>query len=125
MSGNSYLVDTNIVLYLLAGDKRLADILNDQVIFISFITELELLGFRGLTKQSDKIIKEFISECTILDINKEIKNNTLELRKKFKLKLPDAIIAATAKYINCPLITADKDFEKIEDSRIIIYETDK
>ena len=45
--------------------------------------------------------------------------------KKYNLKLPDAIIAATAKYINCPLITADKDFEKIEDSTIILYEADK
>jgi len=40
MSGNSYLADTNIVLYLLSGDERLADILNDYIVNISFITEL-------------------------------------------------------------------------------------
>ena len=80
MSGNSYLLDTNIVLYLLAGDERLADILDNQVIFISFITELELLGYKGLTQKSIKIINEFISECSVIDINREIKSNTLIFR---------------------------------------------
>lgn len=44
MSGINYIIDTNIVLYLLSGDERLADILNNHIINISFITELELLG---------------------------------------------------------------------------------
>jgi len=123
MSGNSYLLDTNIVLYLLAGDKRLADILNNQIINISFITELELLGYKDLNHDSLEIINKFISECTVFDINKEIKNNAVLFRKKYNLKLPDAIVAATAKYINCPLITADKDFGKIKDTIIILYET--
>jgi len=45
----------------------------------------------------------------------------LKFRKEYNLKLPDAIIAATAKYINSSLITADKDFEKIKDSVIVLY----
>ncbi len=66
MSGNSYLLDTNIVLYLLAGDKRLADILNDQIINISFITELELLSYKGLPQDSLKIIKNLFRNVRFL-----------------------------------------------------------
>ncbi len=73
MSGNSYLIDTNIVLYLLSGDERIADILNDHAVNISFITELELLVYKGLNQKALKIIKEFISDCTVFDINNEIK----------------------------------------------------
>ena len=43
MSGNSLLVDTNIALYLLAGDERVAELLHGRDLFLSFITELELL----------------------------------------------------------------------------------
>ncbi|MCD4696513.1 MAG: hypothetical protein K8S16_09765 [Bacteroidales bacterium] len=45
MSGNSLFVDTNIILYLLSGNSTIADILHKKQIFISFITQLELLGY--------------------------------------------------------------------------------
>ena len=121
MTGSSYLLDTNIVLYLLAGDVKLAEILDGQHIYLSFITELELLVYKDLNKKSLKIIKDFIADCTVFDINNEIKKNTIDLSKRYKLKLPDAIVAATSKYLNCPLITADKDFAKIENIPIILY----
>lgn len=46
MNGNNLFLDTNIVLYLLSGDKTVADILFEKTVFISFVTELELLGFK-------------------------------------------------------------------------------
>ena len=64
MSGDSYLVDTNIVLYLLNGDEKIAEILNGQNLIISFITELELLGFRGISDESKRIIKENVRFLT-------------------------------------------------------------
>lgn len=51
MSGNSVLLDTNIVLYLLSGDKVLSELLFDKKLYLSFINQLELLGFRGITKE--------------------------------------------------------------------------
>lgn len=121
MSGDSYLIDTNIILYLLNGDEKVAEILNGQNLIVSFITELELLGFKGLSGESKRIIKEFISECTVFDINQEIKNNAIAMRRKYGLKLPDAIIAGTSQYLNCPLLTADTDFSKIEEISVILY----
>jgi predicted nucleic acid-binding protein len=98
MNGLNFLCDTNIILYLLAGDKTLAELLNDKRIYLSFITELELLSYKELTRSDLKKIKSFIADCMVLDINPEIKKFTLFLRQKYKLKLPDAMIAATSLY---------------------------
>ncbi|MCS6973510.1 MAG: hypothetical protein NZM13_03410 [Cyclobacteriaceae bacterium] len=56
MSGNSLLPDTNIVLYLLSGDKTLAEILYRKKLYLSFINQLELLGFEGITSAQEKVI---------------------------------------------------------------------
>lgn len=63
---------------------------------VSFITQLEILSFSNLTKSSEKLINELLSECVIIDINNEIKRSAIELRKNYKLKLPDCLMAATA-----------------------------
>jgi len=121
MSGNRYLIDTNIAIYLLSGDPKIAEVLDQNQIYISFVTELELLGFRDFENDELAIIKEFLNNVIVIDINTNIKIKTIELRKKRRLKLPDAIVAATAHYLNIPLLTADKQFKSIEDVQIIIY----
>lgn len=90
--------------------------------YISFITQLELLSFSELSNKQLKGIQELLNECVIIDLNAEIKNLTVDFRKRFKLKLPDCIIAATAYYLDLPLITADSDFKKIEELNLIYYE---
>lgn len=47
-------------------------------------------------------------------MNQEVKRMAIELRREQSIKLPDAIVASTALLYNIPLITADKDFKKIE-----------
>ncbi len=49
MNGTNLLIDSNIILYLLGGDKTLADFLSEKQLFISIITEMELLSFKGLS----------------------------------------------------------------------------
>lgn len=63
MNGNKLFLDTNIILYLLNGDKILAELLNNKQLYISVITELELLAFKGITPKEEIIIKEFITQC--------------------------------------------------------------
>jgi hypothetical protein len=46
---NSILLDTNIVLYLLNGEETIIPLLEEKNLFLSFITQLELLGTRNLT----------------------------------------------------------------------------
>ena len=62
MNGNSILLDTNIILYLLNGEETLLPLLEDKKLFISFVTQLELLGSRFLLPSDLDIIKQFISE---------------------------------------------------------------
>lgn len=96
--------------------------ISDKDLVISFITELELLSFPKLNDDSEKIINGLLKDCQIIDINQEIKDLAIEFRRKSKLKLPDAIIAATAFYNKLPLLTADKQFQTIEELEIIFYQ---
>lgn len=59
MNGDSFLLDTNIVLYLLSGEKTLAEILRDKRIYISIITEIELFAFKKLSKHDKNKIDLF------------------------------------------------------------------
>ncbi len=122
MNGSKVFVDTNIILYLLGGDLTIAELLNGKQIYISFITQLELLGYSKTTKKELKIIQEFIDQCVIIDINDEIKEKVIELKRKYRLKLPDGIIIATAMYLDLPLISADQEFKKAEALNLIFYE---
>jgi predicted nucleic acid-binding protein len=55
-------------------------------------------------------------------LNQEIKLETIKIKQKHKIKLPDAIIAATAIYFNMPLVSADKDFSKVSNLQCILFE---
>ena len=122
MNGNDLVLDTNIILYLLKGNETLADILEGKKTFVSFITELELLGFKDLSSHEESEIKNLLMNCSIINLNEQIKSKTIYIRKNYNIKLPDSIIAASALNFNLPLFSADKDFEKIEDLNFLIYE---
>ena len=121
MNGNSLLLDTNIVLYLLNGEETLIPLLEEKNLFLSFVTQLELLGTRYLNPDDNLKIKQFISECTVIDITPEIKDITIHIRQNYNLKLPDCIIIATSLWLNMPLITADHDFTKIDIADLIYF----
>ncbi len=121
MNGNNnLLLDTNIVLYLLSGDKTIATLLNDKDVYISFITEMELLSYKKLTTSEETKIKNFLSDIFIIEMNSAIKMKAIQIRKNNALKLPDSIIAATAEHLNLPLLTSDEGFKKIS-SLINLY----
>jgi predicted nucleic acid-binding protein len=121
MSGNSLFVDTNILLYLLSGDETVAEMLDGRHIVISFVTELELLGYKDLSESDLNIIQELLKEATVIDINPEIKRLVVLLRKNYKIKLPDAIVVASALYANLPLVTGDKQLSQINEITLLLY----
>jgi predicted nucleic acid-binding protein len=122
MNGNNVLLDTNIVLYLLNGEKTLIPLLEGKNLFLSFISQLELLSARSIRSSDLRKVKMFISECTIIDINQEIKEYTIQIRQSSALKLPDSIILGTSQWLNIPLITADKDFKSVKPADLIYFE---
>lgn len=92
----------------------LLDSILDQECQISFITQIELLAWKNQQENSLLLLKQFIKGSKVLFINDAIINQAIEIRKKTNVKLPDAIIAATAICYNFTLISDnDKDFKKI------------
>ena len=121
MNGNSILLDTNIVLYFLNGEETLIPLLEENNIFLSFITQLELLGSRNISTGDKLKIKQFIAECTVIDITQGIKDFAISIRQNYTIKLPDCIILATSLWLNIPFITADKDFKKVDIADLILF----
>ena len=73
MNGSKIFLDTNIVLYLLSGDITIADLLHEKHLYVSIITELELLGYKDLLPDEERIIKDFISQCKVINISNFVK----------------------------------------------------
>ena len=113
MNDNKVFLDTNICIYILQWNEKYTYLLNNEI-YISFITELELLSYKDIDKNEIDIIYKFLLGCNIIDINNEIKENTISFRREYWLKLPDSIIMASAKYIWIQLITNDQKIHNIK-----------
>ena len=119
--GQKYLLDTNAILDFM-GKKLpeesqffLSDIIDDQI-NISAINKIELLGFSNVEQH----LIDFVGFAEIYHLDDKIIDQTIELRKKYKIKLPDAIIAATAIVHNFTLISRNSsDFLKITELNYI------
>ena len=122
MNGNKLFLDTNIILYLLDGDQTLAELLNGKQLYISVITELELLAYKDITSNEENVITEFVTQCKTITINNAVKQEAIRVRKTYNTKLPDSIIIATAIYLDLPLITSDDAFKRVEELSLIYYE---
>jgi len=122
-----YLIDTNVISAYFSASLTetalafMADVI-DEVPTISVITQIELLAWKTDT-DTESLIKDFISESNVVDISPEIVDFCVMLRRKHKIKTPDAIIAATALANKYTLITLNKgDFSNIKNLKIIVPE---
>ena len=121
MNGIDFIADTNALLYLLSGNPCMKPYLSSYI-GLSVISEIELLSFPGITSSEEQQIRSFIKDCTVLFLTENVKNKTIALRRSYKIKLPDAIIAATAIENNLQLITADKGFKQITELNLMLIE---
>jgi predicted nucleic acid-binding protein len=122
MNGNKFLLDTNAVLYVLNGDETLSNFLFEEELYISVITEMELLSFRDISIAETQTIKDFLQELIIVNIDEKVKEAAIEVKKTSRMKLPDSIIAGTAIFLKLPLVTSDKQFKTITNLNLIYYE---
>lgn len=113
-----YLIDTNVIVDYLGGklpQKNLDTVHNiiDKVPFTSIIYKIEALSFNFSV---DELIfaESFLDYLILIELNEIIVDQTIQIRRQFKVKTPDAIIAATAKVNNLTIVTRNtKDFIKI------------
>ena len=119
--GQKCLINTNVLIDAQMGRltgkglNYLANVINKNFT-ISFITLIEYLGYKDITKSSE----DFIALAKVIEIDKFIIQICIDLRKNYKIKIPDAIIAATALSCNLILITNnEKDFAAIPKLNLI------
>jgi predicted nucleic acid-binding protein len=124
--GLKYLWDTNTAIYYLqqqfppTAEKFIDETLLDSSPAISVITEIELLCWKTDSEKDFIVLRDFIHDAEVFELEKGIKLKTAEIRKAHKIKLPDAIIAATALAHDLTLLTRNvKDFKHIEGLSLI------
>jgi hypothetical protein len=123
--GQRYLIDTNVISHLFAnrlpdaGKEFVKNIINTDFI-ISVAVEIEILTYHDIPDKMP-LIEDFVSLATILPLDKAVTKKAIELRRyNKKMKLGDAIIAATALVHGLVLITNNtKYFTHIQDIVII------
>jgi len=118
MEQQNYLIDTNVIIDYL-GNKisqsgmQFMNTVIDAVPNISIITKIEVLGF-NTTKSEYQILIDFMDDSNVIELSKNVADICIEIRKRNKIKLPDAIIASTALASNSALITRNiADFKNI------------
>lgn len=116
-----YLIDSNVLIDAQMnrlqpkGRKFLTNII-DEDFTISFVTYIEFLGYKEVSESTE----QFIAFATVVEINKQIIDTCIALRKSKTIKLPDAIIASTALFQGRTLITRNTgDFKGIEGLKVI------
>lgn len=113
MNGIRYLLDTNIIIGLLERQPVVLDVFSARQVRIdecaySSITRMELLSFPSITFPEKQAIESLLARMVYLAITPAIENETIEFRRAHKTKLPDSIIAATARHTRIELLTLDK-----------------
>ncbi|MEO6851890.1 MAG: type II toxin-antitoxin system VapC family toxin [Mucilaginibacter sp.] len=124
--GLKYLWDTNTVIYYLkksfteAEQRIMNNIINNYKPAISVITEIELLCWKNATEKDVATLNSFVLDSTVFELEVKIKLKTIEIRKTHGLKLPDAVIAATALANSLTLISRNSnDFKKVTNLKLI------
>ena len=113
MNGNKVFLDTNIIIYILAGDEFYINKFLNKEIYVSVITELEVLSYKFKSKKDENIAKSFFDNVNIIDISYFVKNLVISIKQENKIKLPDSIILATSLFLWIKLETEDIKLKNI------------
>jgi len=115
VTGNRGLFDSNIIIYLSKRELPFSIVDQFDEIFISVITYMEILGFGFEDPNEEIFIKDLLSVFNTIFIDQKIADIVVKIRKKKRIKLPDAIISATAISEGLNLVTRNvEDFQDID-----------
>lgn len=118
-------LDSNILIYHLQGDGAVRDalehwLLQRDFLFISAITRIEVLAAPTLKPEEEMEIRLFLDRFRLLSVDTAIADVAARIRRTYRLKLGDSIIAATALLTSSSLVTRNlRDFKKISELKIV------
>jgi toxin FitB len=122
--GPRFLIDTNILIYVFAKKmssemaEKMGRVFQDSFV-ISVINKMEFLGWKEASDSEIEQARNFISNAEVLSIDDAVIEKTIALKRKMKMKLPDAIIAATCLTHSLGLLTRNvKDFSGIQNLNV-------
>ena len=128
MSGSKALLDSNVIILSSKSEVDIELLLSAYDEFhVSMITFMEVYGFEFASPDEEDLINDFFANLEITDVNVRIAKQAIIYRKNKvkKIKLPDAIILATAKYLGAELITDDWDDYINIDNSVVIKKLDE
>lgn len=122
MNGNRAVIDSNVIIDASKGIVSIEEIVAEyDFLFISIISYIEVLGYKFTNINEKSLVENIIENIPIINIDKEIADIAIEYRRKFKIKLPDALILATAKITQSVLLTRNiNDFINTDNTINII-----
>lgn len=117
-------LDTNAIIYYLNKDEaaysKIREIMNAEIVYISTISEIELLSFSKLTPKDREEIKNAVSAMLVIPVDSRVSALAADIKRDFKMKLADSIIAATALFTQTTLLTRNvNDFKKIPNLKLL------
>lgn len=125
MSGNRYLLDTNAISALLKGEAQLVQLLQGaDWVGISIISQIEFSAFVGLSRSDRKLFQQFLQRVEVVGLMASdalLIQKIVEVRQQYRLKLPDAMIAAIAIQNVASLVTGDREFVKVKELTIVTW----
>jgi predicted nucleic acid-binding protein len=111
------LVDTNVFIYTLEGKFNLSNLQADSL-SVSIISYIELVGKKDITTDEILQVKQLLKGVQLIRIDQSIENMTVDIKQHRIVKVPDAIIAATAIEYNLTLVTADVKLAKVDGLKV-------
>jgi predicted nucleic acid-binding protein len=111
-----FVFDTNAIVYYLQGRNEWIEYIDNAPMSeraASVITRIELLSYPGITPAEQESINRFLGDLVVVTLSKKIENIAIDIRRTARMKLPDAIVAATALSMEATLITGDRQFKKL------------
>jgi predicted nucleic acid-binding protein len=124
MNGTKYLLDTNAIIALLNGDDTIEEKLQTaEWIGTSVLCIIEFLSFYALTANDKNLLQKLMQRIEIIPIENSLPElmQVALLRQQTGLKIPDAVIAATAIKHNARLITNNKHFIAISNLSVTTF----
>jgi len=122
------LLDSNVIIYATRPElefEKLTQYLAERSFFVSIVSYVEVLGFKGLDPQDANAFRAFFDKTGIVQLDREIAERAVQLRQLRKMSLGDALIAATALEKNLTLLTYNTDdFKWIVDLNLLIPQFD-